>query len=327
MDPRAEKRFHVVEWALIVLVAALSVAAVTLVSVGLAADLGANGNRATDIKVLSGEPHTQPTFTFCAEGASEGILPTIGYCSWNNVLDFRISTPADRQWGQNSGNCVADMNANASTAVWSVHPLDPSCWVLSNDTLWQIIPQMGTQNMFLFFEADGIGMRMWNDSYMALTQDPNTSLQSQAYSVVFSNSLLLEITETRYKPLHGVTQNLFSVNSYGSIPLTQFGLDANATSSIFVFNWATDVIESMEETEAISALTLAGIIVSVVALAIDQTVRHLLLHTYKVWIYPATHTQHHGEVPNASHARGKSLHGAAKGNFDDNEAELSELHL
>jgi hypothetical protein len=106
MDPITLKRFHVVEWSIIVLVASLSVSAVVLVSLGLAADLGENGNRATDVKVLNNEPHTQPTFTFCAEGATggvvcvaclifnrnilEGTLPPVGYCSWSNVLDFRV---------------------------------------------------------------------------------------------------------------------------------------------------------------------------------------------------------------------------------------------
>ena len=157
----------------------LGFSALVLISVGLANDL-TSGNRSLEIKVNERSVHTQPIFTFCPVGSSEGTLPNISYCSWNRELTIRsgqlgmigvfcksflriICGTADRDWGEATEDCPREMAA-AGINIWRVHPVDPTCWILMNDTANRLIPAGRTENMYLYFEADGIGMRVWNNS-------------------------------------------------------------------------------------------------------------------------------------------------------------------
>jgi hypothetical protein len=38
--------------------------------------------------------------------------------------------------------------------TWRVHPLDPACWFLGDDTQKLLIPNGGTENAFIVFETE-----------------------------------------------------------------------------------------------------------------------------------------------------------------------------
>lgn len=144
--------------------------------------------------------HTLPTFTFCPIAESEGTLPNISYCSWNRELTIKAGQQADRDWGEATGDCPREMAA-AGINVWRVHPVDPTCWILSGDTTNRLVPAGKTENMFLWFQAAGVGMRIWNSTATALAEDPSNSTESQGLRIVYGTSDLLEITEAHYQKL------------------------------------------------------------------------------------------------------------------------------
>lgn len=156
--------------------------------------------------------------------------------------------------------------------------------------------------MFLWFQAAGVGMRIWNSTATALAEDPSNSTESQGLRIVYGTSDLLEITEAHYQKLGQPLQvgekalcwisclcsralfvfSDFQLNQYGSFPLSAIGVDSVTILSI---NWVSDTIIVTSEKETISELTLSAIIVGSVAVAIDLIFRNWMLITYVLWIY------------------------------------------
>lgn len=233
--------------------------------------------------MVEGVNHTQPTFTFCPVGEVEDVLPRVDYCSFARELSIKSNAPVDREWGPqvDPSNCVTAMQ-NQGLNLWQVHPVDPACWVLGPDPTNQLIPARGTENMFIVFSAEGIGMRVWNSTAIALSEDPSNSTKSQGVRMVFGSGDLVQLTETSFQRLNQPKEATYDLNQFGSFPLAALEV-TNVT--IIVISWATDQIYATNEKETISTLTLVAIITGAVAVAIDLLLKNFALLFYQLFVY------------------------------------------
>lgn len=76
---------------------------------------------------------------------------------------------ADRDWGDVSDNCVGDM-WDQNIFVWQIHPKDPTCWVLTNDTMNRLIPKEKSETMQIWIDTDGLVFQVWADSALMLSE-------------------------------------------------------------------------------------------------------------------------------------------------------------
>jgi len=224
---------------------------------------------------------TRSRRTFCPVGANENTLPGVVYCSFAFELSIKEDADVEREWGDTSFNCIADMQAQ-NIDIWRVHPLDPACWVLGPDDDDVLIPSRGTENMYLVFNAEGIGMRVWNSSDLALSENPSNSTFSQGIRVVFGSGDLVQLTESNFKRLGEEKETSYTLNQFGSFPLATLGLE-NVT--VLVLSWTSDQVFITSEKQTISILTLVAIIAGSLAVAIDLIFKNFLLLFYALFVY------------------------------------------
>jgi len=256
---------------------------VVLICLGLATDL-TTGNRSLDVKVNTVVNHTQPSFTFCPVGERENVRPNVVYCTFASQLSVKEDAPVDREYGDMSNDCAGDLNA-IQPNTWREHPIDPACWFLGDDVGKLLIPNSGTENAFIVFEAEGIGMRVWNSSEAALSSNPANSTASQGIRLVFGSGDLIQLEETSFKQLGSTVETNYNLRQFGSFALATVGL---TNVSIVVLTWESDQVFATEEKETISVLTLTAIILGAVAVAMDLILKNFMLLFYQIFIYERT---------------------------------------
>lgn len=82
---------------------------------------------------------------------AQDFRPNVLYCSFNSKFVLSGKAPADREWGtvDDDGNTVPCNQAMPAPAIWIPHPVDPSCWILTNDTRNLLIPTKQEENKYV----------------------------------------------------------------------------------------------------------------------------------------------------------------------------------
>jgi len=293
MDARTDRKMMWIEFVLVLILIGISLTAVILIIMGLGNDL-TSGNRSFEVQVQRGVAHQQPTFTFCPLGDSENTLPRVGFCGYNSFLDLRSQADQEREWGNETTDCVTAMR-NEGIDIWSVHPLASECWVLSNDVQGQLIPERTPEVMYIEFEAEGIVMRLWNESFTALAEQPTNSSAAQGLRAIFGAGDILQMTEGFVQRLGGPRETSYELVESGSFPLVAVG---ETNVSIVALSWATDSVTTTREKETVSLLTLIAIVLAAVVVVVELIFRNFVLLSYMLFFY----------VPVESTGNGKGEH-------------------
>lgn len=281
MDPRTEHRLVMYEYFCVLCVFLCAFAAVGCIIAGAIRDTSENGGVSFKVQIDQVQKHTQPTFTFCSIGANETLAPLL-YCEYNERLYFSDKHPPPvRAWGNDTHLCS---DVFPTPGVIKPHPLDPTCWMIGNDTAWLLMPQKGKQNVQFVFLADGMSVNIWNSTDLASKEFPRNSTEAQGLRGIFGAGDMVQITESTYKRIQDADpQVLFSLNQAATYSLTFE--DGLILSSITLF-WETDSVERIEEQQTVSTLTLAAIILGIAAVVFDVA-KDMVILSFTLFVYPA----------------------------------------
>ena len=139
--------------------------------------------------------------------------------------------------------------------------------------------------MQLVFGVGGIGMRVWNSTELALSEDPSNSTLAQGVRVTFGSGDLIELVESDFRDLARNVETSYTLNQFGSFSLAAVG---EIEASILILTWGSDKVTVTQEKQPISVLTLVAIITGACAVAIDLIFKNFVILFYALFIYQHT---------------------------------------
>lgn len=287
MNTATDRKLLTYELVVTIILIPMALCAVILIIMGLSKDLG-NGNRSFNVARQTVTEHANPTFTFCAGGELDTVLPNISYCSFSRSLSLKANATAEREWGLDSGNCVTDMQA-AGLNLFTPHPLEPECWMLSGDLSNELVPERAGEVMEIDFSADAIVMRVWNSTDEALVSFPSNSSFSQGVRAIFGAVDLVHLYEGYTQSVGGPKEISYTLREFGSLQLATLGEE---DVSIVVLSWGSDVVDASVEREAVSPLTLTAIVLGALVVVVELIGRNLVLLTYQLFFYSPDSASH-----------------------------------